>query len=169
MLKTIKEFFENKYFLLYLIFGIIPLFFINTEHDIPILYAFKFLLIPIIVISYYYTYTRINWRDSLSRTTFIIMPLLAALIITFFSIGYIAAINTIHHTMIEYNGKILLKQKIRGRYSTTYHVIIFDSSLNDQKEFDISSEEYSHLKEGDLYRSEWKIGLLGIPYKMCWE
>ena len=169
MLKSIKELFENKYFLMYLIIGILPLFLINTEHDVPILYAFKYLSLPVIIISYCYTYTLKEWRDSVSRVAMIIMPLSAALLITFFSIGYISVVNMISHTKVEYSGKIVLKQKIRGRYSTTYHITIFDNSLHEKKEFDISSDEYSHLKEGDVYRSQWNVGLLGIPYKLFWE
>jgi hypothetical protein len=167
------EIFINQYgltiLLVYIGLTIIPLLLINTEHDAQFIFAFKYLFIPILIISYLFIGILEEWRSNASMYSLIFLPLITALIITVFSCGYISAINIIGYKYVAFNGKVIKKDILHGTDHTTYRLEIYELKSKIKKQLDVSIEEYHNYNQGDLYTGKWKLGLLGIPFKMIWE
>ena len=163
MEKFIDKYGEKLFWALMLT-GIAPLFFYDTEFNVPYILAFKYASIPVLIISYVISIHYMpNWSLKTGPVMKLIMPLLVSGLVVLFMGGHVIAVNALVGTQYERHitGEIIDMNTSGGR-TTTHTATVVDINTQEQKTLEISTREFKTYRIGDTYQKLWYEGSLGF-------
>ena len=151
----------------FLILGIIPIFLIETQHNVPFYFAFKFLLLPIIVLAFYIgiKYKNIFFsNDKLSIKNFLTI-IAFTFVITLMSGSFISLINAIipPQEKVIVEGTVIDKSELSGKRSKSKFITI--KTTDEKIKWEVDEQTYNSLQVGYTYSNVFTKGGLGIIYK----
>ena len=156
-------------FFVFMIGAIIPIFIFESEFNEPYNLAFKYLSLPILILTFLLSKLLLpKWRSEVGPFKANGFTLLSALLFILLSGGYVIAFNALigKQTPIMIEGSVTNKSKTIGSKSTSYQISINDKNSGKEIKVESTEKEYKNTEVGDTYSKKWVVGSLGLIYKI---
>jgi len=151
----------------YILLGAVALGIFRTLHDENLAFAFKYLSIPILLLSFYvYFFKMSRFRAKEGPIKGPLYTLGCVLLLITISAGYVSVVNAFGPGQrdITIQGRIAELKTEQHRRGKTYNVVLAgkgDRTLT----LKVPLAEYNSLAVGQHYSARWKIGSLGMLYR----
>ena len=159
----------DKSFGLFMVISVIPLLMYETVLNASFVWAFKYLTIPIVFISFYVYLKKIpNLRKEAGELKGITLTTITALMLMLMSGGFVLGFNNFIGSQSDFylKGQVVKLDTYHStKAGTSYYVYIKTEDTNEELKLDVSKTNHSNLVVGDFYSEPWKKGSLGLLYK----
>ena len=129
--------------------------------------AFFYLGIPIVGIFFYlFLFKLPTFRSRVGTVSGSIYTLGFSLILVVIGTGYVVLLNAWGRGQrgIQVHGKVVELAVSAGRHEGYYVTVVAESGR--KTELEIHRKEYVQRAEGQIYSQSWKVGALGLLYKL---
>ncbi|MBE0368567.1 hypothetical protein [Pseudoalteromonas aurantia] len=153
---------------IYCLAGVFPLLKYTYLNQEPFIFTFKYVGPVILASMLYISLEVIRSQKLFIKVIYIFQILIKAFFITIMTTGYLLLVNDYLSESKEecFIGEIVEKWKnSESLLYTDYNFKVNDSSTNKQYSLNVSKNDYSQHKEGQLFKQCLKDGMLGIRFK----
>ncbi|AIY67078.1 hypothetical protein [Pseudoalteromonas piratica] len=167
------EAFLTKYgswfFITFMVLGVIPILQYDTILNEPFFFAFDYLTIPVLIVSYFLYFTTFpKYRKQAGDIKGCLWVFMLCCLFILMSQGYVMYVNATFGTQLDtkLEGKIVeLDTYTSNKGGTSYYVYIDNTATGEILKLDVSKRHFDKLKVGNNYSEIWKTGSLDILYR----
>ena len=167
------EFYLKKYgdwlFIIFAVVAIVPNYLYDTVLNAPYIWAFKYLSIPITVITFYIYFNKLpKFRREAGKFKGVAWTSLVAALLILMSGGYVLAFNAQigSQEAVQLSGKVVELDTYKStKGGMSYYVYVSFPNSEEPTKFDVSKSHFNTFEVGAEFQEVWFLGSLDILYR----
>ncbi len=167
------EFYLKKYgdwvFVVFAVVAVVPNYLYDTVLNAPYIWAFKYLTLPILFITFYVYFNKLpEYRRQAGIFKGFVWALMVAALLILLSGGYVLAFNAQvgSQEAVQLSGKVVALDTYKStKGGMSYYVYVSFPDSEEPTKFDVSKSHFNTFEVGSEFQELWFKGSLGILYR----